>query len=200
MIKYFQIDNQLLFKQLCHILFIESIKQLFIKYCNSRWKLYNFSIVVFYAQDSYEELLELRGLNSENLSYVETFKKNYTEQYYTFKEWNPILIQGINQNLQGINQTQEVSLEQADEAQIQLFAFLFGPFEINDIISSYKEIAIIFNYKSDPFSLYVELLKLIMILFSIQMICLEMSFHINYKKIKQIVSKNLFCLNFLPRE
>lgn len=44
----------------------------------------------------------------------------------------------------------EVSLEQVDVAYIQLYAFLFGSLGINDIITSYKEIATFFNYKSDP--------------------------------------------------
>ncbi|CAD8101827.1 unnamed protein product [Paramecium primaurelia] len=103
-------------------------------------------------QEAYEELLKLSGLSSQKLRQVmlKLLRRTLLNNILLLKNGNPFLYKGQIKIYKEQIKLKEVSLEQVDVAYIQLYAFLFGPQGINDIISSYKEIAIFFNYKSDP--------------------------------------------------
>ncbi|CAD8119171.1 unnamed protein product [Paramecium sonneborni] len=103
------------------------------------------------SQEAYEDLLETSGLNPEKFRDImlNLLKRTLLNIILLKKNGNPSLYQGQSKVYKEQAKLKEVSLEQVDVAYIQLYAFLFGALGINDIVSSYAEIAEFFNYKTD---------------------------------------------------
>ncbi|CAK59657.1 unnamed protein product (macronuclear) [Paramecium tetraurelia] len=103
-------------------------------------------------QEAYEDLLKTSNLTPEKFRQIllSLLKRTLLNHIILLKNGNPQLYKGQVKLYKEQMKLKEVSLEQVDVAYIQLYAFLFGPLGINDIVSSYKEIANFFDYKSDP--------------------------------------------------
>ncbi|CAD8215147.1 unnamed protein product [Paramecium octaurelia] len=105
----------------------------------------------FGSQEAYEDLLRTSNLAPEQFRQVllSLLKRTLLSNIVLLKCGIPKLYKGQAKLYKEEMKPKEVSLEQ-DVAYIQLYAFLFGSLGINDIVSSYKEIAKFFDYKSDP--------------------------------------------------
>ncbi|CAD8160131.1 unnamed protein product [Paramecium octaurelia] len=103
-------------------------------------------------QETYEDLLRTSNLAPEQFRQVllSLLKRILLSNIVLLKCGIPKLYKGQAKLYKEEMKPKEASLEQVDVAYIQLYAFLFGSLGINYIVSSYKEIAKFFDYKSDP--------------------------------------------------
>ncbi|CAD8179802.1 unnamed protein product [Paramecium octaurelia] len=143
-------------------------------------------------QEAYEDLLR----TIIQIRSVEPVKKDFASDIVFLKCGIPKLQKGQAKLYKEEMKPKEVSLEQVDVAYIQLYAFLFGSLGINDIVSSYKEIAKFFGYKSDPQFLICRIAQTDYNLIQ----CVGDMFGNEFlKRLKQIIPNNLLRLVILPK-